>query len=128
MTIDKLKRFTLLIALVLGVITVPVAPVGAINVFKDDVCNDTTKNTSVCKGSNETISPIIQAIVNTLLFAIGTVSVIMIIVGGFRYTISNGDSAKVKQAKDTILYSVIGLIVALSAFAIVQFVATNFKA
>lgn len=127
MTIEKLKRFTLLIALVLGVVAIPVAPVSAINVFKDDVCNDTTKNTSVCKGSNETISPIVQSIVNTLLFAIGTVSVIMIIAGGFRYTISNGDSGKVKQAKDTILYSVVGLIIALSAFAIVRFVATNFQ-
>jgi ABC-type Fe3+ transport system permease subunit len=126
MTVDKLKRFAVLIGLIFGVVAMPVAPAGAINVFNNNVCNTNTNDTEVCKGKGETIAPIIQSIVNTLLFVIGTVSVIMIIVGGIRYTTSNGDAGRVKQAKDTILYSVVGLVVALSAFVIVNFVVNQF--
>ena len=48
--------------------------------------------------------------------------VIVIIVGGIRYTTSNGDAAGVKSAKNTILYAVVGLIVIIMASAITQFV------
>jgi hypothetical protein len=70
---------------------------------------------------------LIQNIINVLLFITGAVAVIMIILGAIRYVTSNGDQANVKAAKDTILYSVIGLIVALLAFAIVNFVVDNLK-
>lgn len=125
MTKEKLKRFALLVALVLGVIAVPVAPAGAINVFEDS-CTGANANTKVCKGSDETINPVVKAIVDVLLFGVGIVSVIMIIVGGLRYTTSNGDSSQVTSAKNTILYAVIGLIVALLAFIIVNFVVDQF--
>lgn len=65
---------------------------------------------------------IFQRITNILLFIIGAVSVIMLIIGGIRYTISQGDSAAVTSAKNTILYAVIGIVVALLAFAIVNYV------
>ena len=65
---------------------------------------------------------IFRTIVNTILFIIGAVSVIMIIFGGFRYVTSGGDSGGVTSAKNTILYAVIGLVVALLAYAIIQFV------
>ena len=68
---------------------------------------------------------IIQTIVRVLLFLIGAISVIMIIIGGFRYVISQGDSGAVTSAKNTILYAVIGLIVAIFAWAIVDFVVDN---
>lgn len=61
-------------------------------------------------------------IINLLLFAVGAVSVIMIIVGGFRYTLSGGDQSQVTAAKNTVMYSVIGLVVAALSFAIVNFV------
>jgi hypothetical protein len=51
----------------------------------------------------------------------------MIILGALRYVISAGDASKITQAKNTILYAVIGLVVALLAFAIVNFVLTSFK-
>jgi hypothetical protein len=127
MTIEKFKRFILLLALVLGVVAVPTAPVGAINVFDGKACTDATQDSKVCKGKNETISPLVSSIVNVLLFAIGIISVIMIIVGGLRYVTSNGDASQVTAAKNTILYAVIGLVVALLAFAIVNFVVSQFK-
>jgi hypothetical protein len=64
-------------------------------------------------------------IVNALLFIIGAVSVIMIIYGGIRYTISGGEAKNVTAAKDTIIYSIVGLVVAILAYAIVNFVITN---
>lgn len=70
---------------------------------------------------------LIQNIINVLLFITGAVAVIMIILGAIRYITSNGDQADVKAAKDTIMYSVIGLIVAILAFAIVNFVVDKLK-
>jgi hypothetical protein len=65
---------------------------------------------------------IFRTIVNILLFLIGAISVIMLIIGGVRYTISGGDSGNVTAAKNTILYAIIGLVVAFLAFAIVNWV------
>ncbi len=69
---------------------------------------------------------VFQTITNVLLFLIGAISVIMIIYGGIRYTISGGDSTAVQSAKNTILYAVVGLIVAILAFAVTNFVIGSF--
>lgn len=65
---------------------------------------------------------VFKTIVNVLLFLIGAISVIMLIFGGIRYTVSGGNSASVTAAKNTILYAIIGLIIAFLAFAIVNWV------
>ena len=61
-------------------------------------------------------------ITNTILYAVGIISVIMLIYGGLRYILSGGDNKKVTDAKNTILYAIIGLIISILAFAIVNFV------
>jgi hypothetical protein len=71
---------------------------------------------------------IFKTITNVLLFIIGAISVIMLIIGGIRYTVSNGDSAAVTSAKNTILYAVIGIVVSILAYALVNFVITSFSA
>ena len=65
---------------------------------------------------------IFTTIVNVLLFVIGAISVIMLIIGGIRYTVSAGDSGNVTAAKNTIMYAIIGLVIAFLAFAIVNWV------
>ena len=65
---------------------------------------------------------IFNTVVNVLLFVIGAISVIMLIIGGIRYTISAGDSGNVTAAKNTIMYALIGLVVAFLAYAIVNWV------
>lgn len=65
---------------------------------------------------------IFTTLINVLLYVIGAISVLMLIYGGIRYTISGGDSAAVTAAKNTILYAVIGIVVSLLAYAIVNFV------
>lgn len=73
-------------------------------------------------GSDDSIFTVV---VNILLYVIGAISVIMLIVGGIRYTISNGDSSQVTSAKNTILYAIVGLIIAFLAYAIVNWVLTG---
>lgn len=67
-----------------------------------------------------------KTIVNILLFILGAIAVIMIVIGGIKYTTSNGDSSAITSAKNTILYSVVGLVVAILAYAIVNFVVSQF--
>lgn len=73
-----------------------------------------------CNGNQ--LEKFLKDIVNILLFVIGTISVIMIIVGGLRYVLSGGDAGSIKAGKDTVLYAIIGLVVAIMAYAIVNFV------
>ncbi len=69
---------------------------------------------------------VLKTITNVLLFIIGAISVIMIIWGGIQYVTSSGDSTRVQNAKNTILYSIVGLVVAILAFAVTNFVITSF--
>jgi cytochrome bd-type quinol oxidase subunit 2 len=77
-------------------------------------------------GTSSNLQANIRNITNTLLLVVGVVAVIMLIIGGLRYILSGGDEAGTRSAKDTILYSVIGIIVALLAYAIVNFVIGRF--
>jgi hypothetical protein len=81
----------------------------------------------ICGSSDEQFLPMMKTVINVLIFFVGIIAVIMIIVGGLRYTVSNGESAQIKSAKDTVMYSVIGLVVAIMAFAIVNFVIEQFS-
>lgn len=65
---------------------------------------------------------IFKTVVNVLLFVVGAVSVIMLIFGGIRYTTSGGNANSVTAAKNTIMYAIIGLVVAIFAYAIVNWV------
>lgn len=61
-------------------------------------------------------------IVNVIIGVLGVVAVLVVVLGGIQYMTSSGDSGKVKKAKDTILYGVIGLVICVLAYAIVNFV------
>lgn len=69
---------------------------------------------------------IFHQITNIMLFMIGILSVIMLIIGGLRYVISGGNKDAVTSAKNTILYAIVGLIVALLAYAAINFVINVF--
>ena len=75
--------------------------------------------------NNFNIGTAITNIVNIMLYALGAIAVIMIVIGGIRYTTSNGDSNGIQSAKNTILYAVAGLVMAILAYAIVNFVVSN---
>lgn len=61
-------------------------------------------------------------ITSIALYVIGGVSVIMLIWGGLRYILSGGDSKKITDAKNTILYAIVGLVIAFLSYAIIVFV------
>ncbi len=76
-------------------------------------------------GQKFELMPVLHTALNVVLGVIGFIAVVMIIVGGVQYTTSAGDAAKVTKAKNTILYGVVGLVIALLAFAIVNFILSN---
>lgn len=69
---------------------------------------------------------VVQGVLNTVYFIAGAASIIIIIIGGILYATSEGDPSKVKRAKDTILYAVVGLVVVMMAFVITGFVIGRF--
>ncbi|NCU30606.1 hypothetical protein EOL73_02280 [Candidatus Saccharibacteria bacterium] len=64
----------------------------------------------------------ITKIIQVILFIVGVLAVVMIIYGGTQYLLSAGDTAKIEKAKNTLIYSIVGLVVAILAYAIVAFV------
>lgn len=100
-----------------------VASAAPVDVFNNNDACKTGTGTAICGDSSGSgLFGILKTVINVLLTIGGIISVIMIIVGGINFTVSNGDPAKVKKARDTVLYSIIGLVVSLLAFAIVNFV------
>jgi len=108
-----------------ALVLAPVLPASA-------VC-DTTANPSLTGGADcaqptgatATLfgeGSIFTTVVDILLFIIGIVAVIMLILGGIRYTVSGGEAKAVESAKNTILYAIIGIVVAFLAYAVVHWV------
>ena len=80
-----------------------------------------------CDGCPENLfgnTGVFKQVTNTILYIVGIIAVIMLIIGGIKYVVSGGDSKKVTDAKNTVLYAIIGLVIAFLAFAIVNFVIT----
>lgn len=91
--------------------------------------NCITEGASSAGGTNaspDSLPNLVQTITSVLLYAIGAVSVIMLVIGGFKYVTSNGNAESIKSAKNTILYAIIGIAVAVSAYAIVSWVIKQF--
>lgn len=65
---------------------------------------------------------LVTNITNIMLFVVGALAVIMIIWGGLRYATSGGNAANVTAAKNTIMYAIVGLIIAFLAFAVVNWI------
>lgn len=120
----RIKITLLSLALVLGLFAIPVVPVSAAPA--DDISAG-VQSVGGKEANSEEFTDSVKRIVDTLLFLLGLVAVIIIILGGFRYATSNGDANATKAAKDMILYAVIGLIVAIIAYAIVNFIVSTFS-
>ncbi len=130
----KLKNLLLASAVAIcgmaGVLAIPAqnalavnCPAGSKHSTADTIagCN---LDTAGDRGSDAVMNRV-NAAINVVLGVLGVVAVAMIIMGGIQYATSQGDAAKATKARNTILYSIIGLVIALLAFAIVNFVLTN---
>ena len=122
------KNILIVIGLILGIgaVLIPTtANVAAWDPFAAACPAGSTS--SLCTEKNAAtnrLPAVVNNIVNILLYILAAISVVFIIMAGIFYTTSGGNAANVKKAKDTLLYSVIGLVVAILAYAIVKFVIT----
>lgn len=125
---NKLRSIVFSTIAVAGLLLLPApAMVGAQGGSPADTIKGGVDSIDTSGGGGITLEEGIKTIVNVMLFILGAIAVIMIIIGGIRYAISNGDQNQLTSAKNTILYAVIGLIVAILAYAIVNFVIDSFS-
>lgn len=124
------KRIKLFFAsfafVVLGTVALfaPAAPVGAVDVI-GDACktSGSAKDNPLCKETeDESATTLIKTLINVLLYVVGALAIVMIIWAGLSYITSTGDSGRIKRAKDVLLYSIIGLVVAILSYAIVNWI------
>ena len=125
-----IRTTVLSIGLLAGAIAVPIMtaqPVAA-QANEQSICEGSggTWSGGKCTSpDNRSVIGTIRQVVNILIFIVGAVSIIMVVVGGLRYVLSGGDQNSISSAKNTILYAIIGIVVAVAAYAIVNFVLQN---
>lgn len=118
------KRISILLTMIMTIGMLSCAPALAV-----DCSNPSSpKEAAECglgSDKDESLMPTILTVINLLIGITGVIAVVVIVIGGLQYTTSTGDAAKVTKAKNTIMYGIIGLVVAMLAFAIVNFVLGN---
>lgn len=97
---------------------VPNTALAASGGSKTDVCS----GIGGCNDSTNNITNTIRNAVNLFSAIVGVIAVIVILIAGFQYVSAAGDSSKVTNAKNTLIYAIVGLVVAALSQAIVQFV------
>ncbi len=99
-------------------------PVFATDICETDVCTlDNASENPVCNQCGGGVGKPFENIMNLILAAVGLIAVIVIIIAGVTISTSSGDAGKVAKGKRTIIYALIGLVIALAAWGIVKFVA-----
>jgi hypothetical protein len=73
-------------------------------------------------GKRGDVASIVGNVVEVLMYVVGIVAVIIIILAGIMYATAAGDEAKVKKAKNALIGGIVGLAIAVLAWAIVDFV------
>ena len=124
-----MKKVICTTLLILGLVAAMPASAGAVNVFQacGKVNGVNGANTVVCQdvknssGKNPIIDTL-KVVLNILALIIGIAAVVTIIIGGIKFILSNGDPSGVKSARETIIYALVGAVVAVFARAIVAFV------
>jgi len=116
------------VTLLVGVVAIHSAPALAASA-KDEICSGVgaasgASGCSTPKGS-PTVNSVINTVINIISAFVGVVAVIMIVFAGFRYVTSGGDSSKISSAKNTLIYAVVGIVVAALAQVIVRYVVTQ---
>lgn len=114
----KAKIITLILAGLVAVGFMATLPL----VAEAQVRNPCSLMRSACDDQPTSATSIVNTIIDVLLWVVGIVAVIFIIIGGIRYAASGGSPEQIKAAKNTILYSVIGLVAAILAYAVVRMI------
>ena len=91
----------------------------------EEIKRGTGQVSSASSGAD--LPSIAKTVVNTMLFIVGILAVIMIIFSGIRYITAHGDKGQVESAKNTLIYSIVGLVIAIIAYALVTWVTGLFS-
>ena len=83
---------------------------------KKDICQDVVRD-------DRSIVGIVQTLVGVAMAVLGTVAVVVLVIAGQRYITAAGDPGKLKSAKDMLVWGIVGLLIAVLAYAIVALVA-----
>jgi len=123
---NRIKALILSVVATLGLLAPVAAPVLAVDA-NPNLCAGVELDASATgcdtgEDANTTVTNLANTIVNIFSLVVGIVSVIMIIIAGLRYITSGGEAQNVTNAKNTILYAIVGLIVVVFAQTIVKFV------
>lgn len=122
-----LASMVLAVSALVGVTTLVPATPAAAATPEQSACEGSggTWNGGNCTQGTRTVTGTIRSVGNILVFLTGAISVLMIIIGGVRYALSGGDQGTITSAKNTILYAIVGVIISIAAYAIVNFVLSN---
>lgn len=129
----KLKSFLISVGAIAFALVPAVAVVGTVVAEDLDLRGGLTSGTELCGIGEDcdadedgtTVNDIVKTVINILSWVVGVVSVIMIIVAGFKYVTSGGQEKAVGDAKNTILYAIVGLVIVALSQVIVRFVLSN---
>lgn len=91
---------------------------------QDEIKLDPIKNVGVNE-DNTADGTTINSIQNIIFSLAGALALLFIVIGGVRYILSRGDPNATAQAKNTIVYALVGLVVTIMAYAIVRFVLSS---
>ena len=127
-----MRKIFLHIVLALG-LTMPVLALPGAAVAAGNCPSGDSSKGQVLQGVGETgnncndsgVTGVVHAVVNILSLVVGIAAVIMIVIAGFKYITSAGDTNKVANAKSTLIYALIGLVIAALAQFLVHYVLTQ---
>jgi len=123
-----MKKLLIALAIIFGfgLATVSVLPQSVSADAADEICAGAgAANGGKCGDNGASLDKIFKNIIQIFAIIIGLVGIIMIMVGGFKYVTANGDSSNIASAKNTIIYALVGLVIAATAQSIVWFVLSN---
>lgn len=115
----KISKLIASLALIVGFSLATATAVSAVNVYEPCASGS---DSAVCNSTDDNINSIIGTVVDLLIYAIGITSVIVIIVSGFTYVTADGKQEQITKAKNTLTYAIVGLVIAILAYAIVNYV------
>lgn len=126
-TIKKIMTILSVLAIVLGVGVLFVQPTAVHASAKNEITNGFNDAGGNAAGQITDLPAQARTIINTMLFMVGMLSVVMIIYSGLRYITAHGDKEQINSAKNTLIYSIVGLVIAILAYAIVNWVMGRFN-
>ncbi|MEK7620836.1 MAG: pilin [Patescibacteria group bacterium] len=113
------RKCSIIIASLLVIFSITILPSTAYAALPQ--CS-TAPEAVICQTDQSLFGGVLKDVINIMLYLAGAIAVVMIVVGGIRYITSDGDPGAASKAKNTIIYALVGLVIAVMSYSIVNFV------